>query len=570
MDKLITGLGSGSKQFRSVFVVGVLSAALLGVSITGHSQEVILETTQEISSSSLLSPVAAPVVSTRRDNTSSTERGFATDLTSELVLTLYKSGILDLKENPSRVSVGNDSIADIVILRGNQVHVLGKALGSTNVVFWDQFDRIFATVNIEVTHDLASLKKKLFQMMPDENIRVYSAQENLVLEGNVSSASNLSAAMKVAGSYLPECISSRGGLNSASESGGEGESNAESCEKAEVVNLMSVAGSQQVMLEVKVAEMSRTFRRSWDPNLHFIDFTNPTRFGAVSGGASFPDVTVNNETIPFLPAGSANGATPIIGPVQNEFAPTTQAISGMGLFFSDLTGDNLFSAAIEFEKQNGLAKILAEPNMTTLTGRTAEFHSGGEFPIVTSTLQGTSVTYRDYGVSVKFLPTILGDTISLDLDVEVSEIDDTRAQTISTQDGATGAFAFPFLTSRSIRNTVELSNGQTLGIAGLIQDDVDEVLTRMPGLGDIPILGNLFRSQQFQSGQTELVIFVTPHLAKPISPDKIKLPTDSFVPPNDFEFYLLGRMESLQEAAPVNRRRNLDGGFDGVTFGHDL
>ena len=138
------------------------------------------------------SPIAAPApTSTQTDSllqeeVSSVTPGFASDLTSELVLTLYKSGILELQENPSRVSVGNDSIADIVILRGNQVHVLGKALGSTNVVFWDQFERIFATVNIEVTHDLASLKKKLFQMMPDEKIRVYSAQENLVLEGNVS------------------------------------------------------------------------------------------------------------------------------------------------------------------------------------------------------------------------------------------------------------------------------------------------------------------------------------------------------------------------------------------------
>ena len=490
------------------------------------------------------------------------------DLTSELVLTLYKSGILELQRTPKRVSIGNDSIADIIILRSNQVHVLGKALGSTNVVFWDETDRIFATVNVEVTHDLGSLKTKLFQMMPAEEIRIYSAQENLILEGSVSSAANLTAAIKVAESYLPECISS--GIDRSGNEGSEAESNEEACDKAEVVNLLSVKGSQQVMLEVKVAEMSRTLRRTFDPQLHFIDFTNPTRFGAVTDGVSFPDVLVQGERVPFVPAGAANGATPIIGPVQNEFAPNTQSIADFGLFLSDLTGDSLFSAAIAISKQNGLTKVLAEPTLTTLTGRTAEFHSGGEFPIVTSTLQGTSVIYRDYGVGVKFLPTILGETINLDIDIEVTEIDDTRAQTIANQDGTTGAFSFPFLTSRSIRNTVELSNGQTLGIAGLIQDDVDEILTKLPGIGDIPILGNLFRSQEFQSGQTELVIFVTPHLAKPIDPDKIRLPTDSFVPPNDLEFYLLGRMESLQEPEQVSRRRSLDGGFDGVTFGHDL
>lgn len=496
-------------------------------------------------------------------NTSSVALEVKNGITSELVLPLYKSGVLELQETPSRVSIGNDSIADIVILRGNQVHVLGNALGSTNVVFWNNSERIFATVNIEVTHDLPSLKKKLFQMMPSESIKLFSAQENIILEGSVSSAANLTAAIKVAEAYLPECINSRSG-------GNEAESNAESCGKAEVVNLLSVSGSQQVMLEVKVAEISRTLRRSWDPKLHFIDFTNPTRFGAVTDGLSFPDVLVQGEKIPFTPTGVASGADPILGPVVNEFAPNTQSIGDNGLFFSDLTGNTLFSAAIEFSKQNGLAKILAEPTLTTLTGRTAEFHSGGEFPIVTSTFQGTTVDYKDYGVSVRFLPTILGQVINLDIDVSVSEIDDTRSQTVATGTGTSAAFAFPFLTSRSIANTVELKNGQTLGIAGLIQDDVDEIMSKLPGFGDIPILGNLFRSQQYQSGQTELVIFVTPHLAKPIAPDKIRLPTDSFVPPTDLEFYLLGRMESAKAAENTTAARSVDGGFDGVTFGHEL
>ncbi len=493
-----------------------------------------------------------------------------TGLTSELVLALYKSGVLELRSSPSRVSIGNDSIADILILRGNQVHVLGKALGSTNVVFWDSNDHIFATINIEVTHDLASLKKKLFQMMPSETIRMYSAQENIVLEGEVSSASNLNAAVKIAEAYLPECISSGNSGNQDQSSGGdEATSNAESCEKAEVVNLMSVGGSQQVMLEVKIAEVSRTLRRIWDPKLHFIDFTSPTRFGAVTDGLSLPEVLVDGENVPFAPGGVANGALPIIGPVQREFSPNTQSFADNGLFFSDLTGNTLFSAAIEVSKQNGLTKILAEPTLTTLTGRTAEFHSGGEFPIVTTTFQGTNVIYEEFGVSVKFLPTILGSTINIDIEVEVSEIDESQSQTIATTD-STGAFSFPFLTSRSVSNTVELSNGQTLGIAGLIQDDVTEVSSKLPGLGDIPILGSLFTSREFVSGQTELIVFVTPHLAKPIAPDKIRLPTDSFVPPNDVEFYLLGRMESLNAPEPMDRSTRFDPGFDGVTFGHDL
>ena len=211
-----------------------LSVAVAFTVFTGSSQVIAQEVTfsatqQQVDKELLSSPpaVSAPAPVARQS---------VSGLTSELVLSLYKSGILELRKSPSRVSIGNDSIADILILRGNQVHVLGKALGSTNVVFWDSADRIFATVNIEVTHDLAALKKKLFQMMPSENIRMYSAQENIVLEGPVSSSSNLTAAIKVAEAYLPECISSGSG-NKQSGGGGEAKANEESCKKAEVVNL---------------------------------------------------------------------------------------------------------------------------------------------------------------------------------------------------------------------------------------------------------------------------------------------------------------------------------------------
>ncbi len=490
------------------------------------------------------------------------------NLTSEMVLSLYKSGILELQKSPSRISVGNPGIADILILRSNQVHVLGKALGSTNVVFWDTDDRIFATVNIEVTHDLTSLKQKLHQMMPMEDIRVYSAQENLILDGKVSSASNLNAAFKVAEGYLPECISSE---SASGIQGQEAESNADACENAEVVNLMSVVGSQQIMLEVKVAEMARTFRRSMDTDLSFIDFGNPTRGGVVNGGATFPDaLNADGLRVPYIPAGIPNGQAPILGPVMDEFAPNMPSISDKGLFFSDLSGGNFFSAALELSRSKGLAKVLAEPNLTTLTGRPAEFISGGEFPVPVPDDGKTTIIFKEYGVSVKFIPTILdSNAISLDLDILVSELAEGSSIDLGLI-GTQSVFSIPSLTKRGVSSTVELSDGQTLGIAGLIQDNVTEVLTKLPGLGDIPILGNLFRSQQFVSGQTELVIFVTPHLAKPIAPEKVRLPTDSFVPPNDLEFYLLGRMTSLKKAKPINRQRGVDGGFDGLTFGHDL
>ena len=471
-------------------------------------------------------------------------------LASDLVLPLYKSGILELERTPSRVSIGNPGIADIVIFRSSQVHVLGKALGSTNVVFWDTEDRIFATVNIEVTHDLNSLKQKLFTMLPTEEINVFSAQENIVLNGKLTSATNVDAALKVAESYLPECISSESSVTG--QSGNEAANNAEACQKAEVINLMSVVGSQQIMLEVKVAEISRTVTKNIDSNLSIFNLSGQLGAAFVTGGGAFAGLSSNS---------------PVLAPLSGEFIPNAPAITEQGLFFSDLSGDNPFRGALEISKSNGLVKILAEPNLTTLTGKKADFLSGGEFPIPVATDDGITIEFKEFGIEVEFLPTILdSQRISLDLDISVSQISNQNAQTI--QGGAT--FFVPALSTRSIASTVELSNGQTMGIAGLIQDDISEVFNRIPGLGDIPIFGNLFGSKEFQSGQTELVIFVTPHFAKPISPDKIKLPTDSFVAPNDIEFYVLGRMEGLRSSKPISRRRGVDGGFDGVTFGHDL
>jgi len=472
----------------------------------------------------------------------------------ELILPLYKSEILALGTKPMRISIGNPGIADIVVLRNEQVHIVAKSLGTTNAVFWDHQDRIFQSINIEVTHDLSSLKQKLFRMLPNERINVYSAQEKLILEGEVSSASNVSAAMKVAQGYLPDCEGS-------------------GCGAAEVVNLLQVVGSQQIMLEVKVAEMSRTFLRSLDTDLNLLDFGADKTFGALNGGGSWPNALIDNEEVPFIPFGVADGTTPIIGPVVGKFAPNTPSISDKGLFFQDLVGDTMFRAALEFSRSKGLAKVLAEPNLTTLTGRPAEFLSGGEFPVPVPQDGRTSIVFKDYGVKVKFLPTILElDRISLDLDIIVSELSEGRQVNVGSA-GVNSVFSIPSLTKRGVSSTVELSNGQTIGIAGLIQDNVREVITKLPGIGDVPILGQLFRSQEFVSGQTELVIFVTAHLAKPIDKDKIVLPTDNFVPPNDMEFYLLGRMESRKASDKKSASADtpaLAGGLDGLSFGHDL
>jgi pilus assembly protein CpaC len=498
-------------------------------------------------------------------------------------VTLYKSHVLKMSQPAKRVSVGNPGVADIVVLRSNQVHIVGKNLGSTNVVFWDHAEEIFASYNIEVTHDLLSLKRKLHELMPEEDIQVHSAQERIVLSGSVSNAVRMSAAEELAFSFLPECIKSEsnvtirdasGGNPQVTQQGGGNNSKASGeCKEGSIINLMQVGGAQQVMLQVTIAEVARTVLKRLNANLNFISLSGggSTRFGAVSGGASFPNVLVDgDELVPIL-----GGVSSPIGPPL-QFIDSNPSIANTGFFLSHLTGSSYFEAMLDISRQNGLAKILAEPTLTTMTGRKARFLAGGEFPIPVPNGDGeVTIEFKEFGVGVEFLPLVLDSgKINLKLDIGVSELSSDHAIAVGVA-GTQSTFIIPSLNKRSVSSTVELGNGQTIGIAGLIKDNMRELVDKLPGLGDVPVLGALFRSQEFQSGQTELVIFVTPHLARPIDSEKIRLPTNAFVPPSDWEFYFLGATESLEQDEEAPSATQVAAAIfmidpDGVQFGHDF
>jgi pilus assembly protein CpaC len=266
----------------------------------------------------------------------------------------------------------------------------------------------------------------------------------------------------------------------------------------------------------------------------------------VNGGATFPDlvVTPGNFRVPVF-----DGIAPA-GPAVDEFAPNDLVIEDQGLFASFLSSDFLFNVAIDAAKEKGLAKILAEPTLTTLTGQEAKFLSGGEFPIpVPQGLDTITIEFKEFGVGLRFLPVVLSSGhINLKLSVTVSELSDCSSVIIEGQT-VSRTFAVPCLEKRDASGTIELGDGQTMGLAGLINDSLREVVTKFPGLGSVPVLGALFRSQSYQKGQTELVILVTPRLAKPLPPGRIRLPTDSFVEPSDAEFYFLGQMEGRSSPA---------------------
>jgi pilus assembly protein CpaC len=446
-----------------------------------------------------------------------------------------------------------------LILRSTQLYVLGKDLGTTNVLVWDSEDRLIGAANVEVVHDLENLKEKLYQLLPNEQILVYSAQRSIVLAGEVSSVTAMNAAVSVANTYLAQISTA----TEAAQFEQQSQSRREDRAVGQVINLMQVGGVQQVMLEVKVAEINRQELKRMHAQFNGVNLDGQWTFGGVNGGATFPDVVFNepiNGRLPVFPDRIAPW-----GPAIDEFAPNDMNIVNQGLFASFLSEDSLFNLALDIAKENRLAKILAEPTLTTLTGAEAKFLSGGEIAIPVP--QGdfrTTFEFKEFGVAVSFLPVVLGSgLINLKVDVTVSEI--TRLDPESS---------IPLqLGTRRATATVELREGQTMGLAGLINENLREAVEKFPGLGSIPILGALFRSQDFIDQETELVITVTPHLAKPMSPEDVRFPTDNFVEPSDMQFYMLGKLEGRARRSDsdseANNAASATGGTEG-TFGHQL
>ncbi|UYG06395.1 type II and III secretion system protein family protein [Halomonas sp. M4R1S46] len=468
---------------------------------------------------------------------------------------LNKGQVLAFPRPVRVVSVGNPEVADIVVMGSRQLYVLGKSTGTTNVVLWDRQEGVEGALNVTVTHDLGTLKSNFHALLPGENIQVRSAQDTIVLSGEVSSAERLETAMRLASRYA------------GSEEG--------------VLNLMQVGGANQVMLDVRVAEVSRSLVKRLEANFNVFNVgSSALRVGAVSGGASFPDAVFEGAEglggrLPVF-----GGGTPV-GPVVSEFSPATASIDDTGIFASYQRSDYLLNLVLDAASREGVAKILAEPNLTTLTGQQAQFLAGGEFPIPVPQGDGqVTIDYKEFGVGLRFLPVVLDSgAINLQVDVSVSDLVPANSLRIGVGDESTSQFFVPALVQRSASSTLELASGQTIAIAGMLNESLRENVSKLPGLGELPVLGALFRSQEFIKEQTELVIFVTPRLARSFDPEQARLPTGSFVPPTDVDFYLLGSFKPVLEEG--ERRRppsdlelemmsgRPEGGTEG-RFGHDL
>jgi pilus assembly protein CpaC len=418
--------------------------------------------------------------------------GGATDVLRQLAMERGKSMFLKAGYAVKRVSVGSPDILDVVVLNSTELQLVAKAVGTTNVLIWDPSGRLQAAIDVHVSSAQSQLQAELRRILEVEDITVESTGHATVLKGSVPSAVKLEQALEVSEAYL------------GAESTGK------------IVNLLQVGGNQEVMLKVVVAEMSRTLNREFGMNFNAL----------IEAGSG----TINVAS--FIQGLSGPADTAGVIPI-SDAVNFAALLSGYGA----LEQLAVFLDALD---ERGLGKVLAEPTLLARSGETASFLVGGEVPIPIAqggAFGSITVEFKDFGVGLGFTPTVLGpDRIHLQVAPEVSDVDFT----LGTEVGGT---IVPGFVTRRATTAVELKDGQSFAIAGLLSDSVRELSGRYPLLGDIPILGNLFRSSLYQKAQTELVIIVTPHLVKPLGPSPHALPTDSFIEPDALDFYLFGRLE---------------------------
>jgi len=410
------------------------------------------------------------------------ELGKQDGLAVDLLLTVDKARTVACDREFIEVLVANPSIADVVTLSNKQLYVLGKSAGITNISLVGPDKRVLGVVQVEVAHDLRDMTQRIRELIPDGDIVVTSVKGKVLLSGTVRDTVSLSRAMAIAEQFAPGAVT----------------------------NTLVVRGSQQVLLEVRFVEASRDAQQDlgigWE--------VAGKRVDALTG------IT------------GASKGVPLVGLVSNNVP------FGIGIarLLDKGTSVDVIIQALE---KRGVARLLAEPNLVALSGDTASFLAGGEFPFpVPGALNTTTIEFKKFGVSLAFTPTVLGDgVINLKIAPEVSQLDPSNSLTI-------GNAQVPGLTVRRAETTTELRDGQSFAIAGLLQSTSTKNESQLPWIGEVPVLGALLRSAAFQRKETDLVIIVTPRLVKPARPgEKLATPLDNRLASNNREFFLRGQLE---------------------------
>ena len=428
--------------------------------------------------------LCAPLTPLATPALADTVRVLMGDYSGTLEVPMNRAVVVESDEPFAEVSIANPGIADISTLSDRTIYVLGKAPGRTTLTLLAADGRLLTNAEVQVIPDIAEFKERLRQILPNEGIEVRTANDGIVLSGTVSSIIALDRALELAQRYSPDRVS----------------------------NLMGVGGTQQVMLKVRFAEMNRQVSKQLSAGL---SITSDAPLSAASGSA-------------FLGAGSVGGAgTSTLAPSLVTNSPGGQVATTFSI------GGTSLSLLLEALESRGVVRTLAEPNLTALSGQEASFLAGGEYPIPVPQENGViTVEYKPFGVSLDFTPRVLdGDTINLEMVAAVSSLGEEETS------------GFRRFSKRETSTTVEMRDGESFAIAGLLQDDFRDANASVPFLGDLPVLGALFRSVSYEREQTELVIIVTAHLVSPTKGDNYALPTDRVRIPTERELFLFGRTE---------------------------
>lgn len=420
----------------------------------------------------------------------------------QLDVPLNKSQTVTLDRPFGRAMIGSEEIADIMPISDRSIYVLGKKMGTTSLTVYDKGGRVITIVDVAVGPDVLSLRRQLGELMPGENISARIANDAVVLSGVVSSAAAAQNAVQIAGTYAGE----------------------------KVVNMMGIGSSQQVMLEVRFSEINRQTGKEIGVSGFFRN-----------GSGSFDGVTGAGASL--TPDPDTGEGVLKLSSITDSFGIFRKAFSLGGL---DILG------VLDSLEDKGLAKTLAEPTLVALSGEKASFLAGGEFPIpvvqggggLGGGGQSITIEFKPFGVSLGFTPTILADgVINMIVEPEVSSIDPNNSIILND-------ITIPGLQTRRASTTLELRDGESFAIAGLIRQDFRTTVKQVPLLGSIPIIGSLFRSSGFQRGETELLIVVTPRLVQPIKANQIVLPTERVGDPTELDLFLLGRTDTAVPAVP--------------------
>ena len=433
----------------------------------------------------------------------------------KITIGLDKSVLVDVPEDIQNVLVSNPEIVDAVVQTSRQVYLLAKAVGEANAFLMAPDGRRLAVIEITVNRDLTALNESLARLLPGSKIRAEMMGDTVILAGSVANPVDANRAADLASRLVKS--------------------------KDKVVNMLAADAKEQVLLKVQVAEVHRDGLRRIGVDLP----------GAVVGAGNFTFTKVIQNAFPVTSA---------IVPAAAALAPGVPpfAAAGSALQSTWSSGGDSVTAMVQALERTGVLRTLAEPTLTAMSGETAKFLAGGEFPVPVSQNENTiSVEWKQFGVNVAFKPVVMTEgRISLTISAEVSEISTEGAVTLET-------ISLPGLKVRRAETTLEMPSGATLAMAGLLSDETRQSVEGTPALKNLPILGALFRSNDFRKRETELVILVTPYIATHSQPGEIAKPGDGFAPQSELKELFFGNINRVYGHGedPANHRYRGDYGY---------